>query len=695
MPAMNDAAHDSTLCAGNHPPPADWLPAGDFARLVGISTDVARRVLRDCHSGKRWRGVELLVRKAPSPGGPKGLRYEVAAASLPSEIVPQARAVLVPAGEGPSHDLEPWKLAAVQSVRRAGKPGSAERAAAVRKLAAELSYPDGRKRGKPVSERTIRAWVKEYESGGYAALSRKGRADAGSRRVTVSRAWDRAAAEAGLDGAARQMVLERLEQAIKEEFKAGGSWQTVQLNVTPVLCRASTQAGMTIPAGVAFDLCKVPRNVIERFRPYKAVNIYRRDAGLSAAIQTPRVTRDRSHLAPMEWVAGDVHHIDIAFQRADGSLCTIKAIAWLDLATNRLFVTPVLLEKGAGVRREHVLRSFADMCADPSWGVPSRLYLDNGSEYALLDELTRDLLKLKELAGRAVDVRALEDLEPGVQKAKPYNPQAKVIETTFAILEKKVLPQLPGHMGGNRMKKKTENQGKAPVPYDGDFESFAHDLRLSLDYYHRAPQHGHLNGKSPNDRFAHWISHGWQSVTLDRQQLEIAFSKIVTRKVHAGGVFSIDGRKYRDDALLSLGGTGRITVRVPLIGRGDVVYAFDDEDKLLCAALRAPVFAFGDPAGAKEQQRQARELRHQMAAMGGVRRDGRDAMRDVVAMTPEPAVASAGLISINEDFQEAARNAGALPIGPSADADHEQRRGVSEALAKLAERTRGKRAAGG
>jgi hypothetical protein len=46
----------------------------------------------------------------------------------------------------------------------------------------------------------------------------------------------------------------------------------------------------------------------------------------------------------------------------------------LDVATNEIHMTFVLLEKGEGIRRKHVAQGFEAMVAD--WGLPEMLYLD-------------------------------------------------------------------------------------------------------------------------------------------------------------------------------------------------------------------------------------------------------------------------------------------------------------------------------
>ena len=133
-------------------------------------------------------------------------------------------------------------------------------------------------------------------------------------------------------------------------------------------------------------------------------------------------------------VFGDVHHQDVLLPRADGSIFTAKLVAFLDWATNRVFVHPVFLAKGEGVRQEHAIEAFIAMTQDSGWGMPEILYLDNGKEYACLDRMA-DALQL------VSQMRALDD-DPGlalallqraspIVKAMPYNAAAKPIEPAF------------------------------------------------------------------------------------------------------------------------------------------------------------------------------------------------------------------------------------------------------------------------
>jgi hypothetical protein len=242
-------------------------------------------------------------------------------------------------------------------------------------------------------------------------------------------------------------------------------------HVLPKVVGLTQAAGVDLPDPKAMrDLCEVPRRVVEKERRWALLAMKDQDAAQFAAKVTPRIRRDRSHLRPCEWVAGDVHHLDIKVLRPDGTATTPKAVAWLDLANNRAWFDVHIMPEGEMIRTEHVIRSFVAMCADPNWGVPSHLYLDNGSEYKWA-ELTVDIAKLK----KSIDVQfdeqlclATGDRAKAVQNARPYNPQAKVIEGLFSTLERSAFSQLPGYIGGNRMSKKTANQGREPDPFPGD-----------------------------------------------------------------------------------------------------------------------------------------------------------------------------------------------------------------------------------
>jgi hypothetical protein len=67
-------------------------------------------------------------------------------------------------------------------------------------------------------------------------------------------------------------------------------------------------------------------------------------------------------------------------------------IAWMDIVTRRVWIDILLIEGRGGVRGLDVARSFFAMCCE--WGIPSRVYTDNGGEYNFVEYL-QDFLALR------------------------------------------------------------------------------------------------------------------------------------------------------------------------------------------------------------------------------------------------------------------------------------------------------------
>lgn len=667
------------MAATTPPTTKAWLPTAAFATLAGIGTRSASRILRAAHDGRPWRGHQLEVRTVRGAGR-GGIVYEVHADSLPEGLregqgeSPPAR-LEAPAGPAPAPSprhagdrMAEFRLDVIAAVRERMAFGDGKELA-IRAVCRESVYPCGAKRGRPVRRATAQDWIAAYERDGMGGALRKRRDDAGRRRVTISGKWDALVP----DAAAREAIERKLIRRIKGEWQQGTpSVATIQFNVRADLMRLTREAVPGIPLDTLRPACLVPLAYIRRFEHHRNVALYRKDAGRFAAKVEPRVRRDRSHLKPMEWVAADVHHFDILVRRDDGSLCTPKGVAWLDLATNRVFLSVFLMPKGRMISRREVAESFTDLCGDPGWGVPSNIYADRGGEYNWLD-LTQDLLTLKRQVA-VWDQDALEDAPAGLRRSLPYNPQSKVIETTFSIIEGSVFPQLPGHIGGERMRKKTQNQGREPEPFPGDFDTFKRAVDVAVQYYHARPQQrGHIAGRSPNQAFREFIEAGWQSYTLDAASLAMVFCDREPRVVGPGGSVKWDTAIYRSDRLLSLAGT-TVTIGAPFVGDGQAVFVFDDDGKPLCVAEPETVYPFDDGRGAGERQRQAAELRRQLRGMEGSadRRDPLDVMREAAAVEgPAPQAESAGTISISAEHDAVAR---AHAISPAERRDAEAER---------------------
>jgi hypothetical protein len=580
-----------------------WLSAGAFAGLAGVAPRVARKALARALAGKPWNGHHLQVRTVPSRGGASGLAYEVAVASLPQHIADKLRAS-VPAPAMPPRPASgaDWRLRLVLRVIEAGPPGSEARAAQLAAVASQAARPHGKRAGQPIAARTLRAWIAAYEARGMLPLAtRTRRADRGASRVIAWREWDRAMAAAGVPEARQRDIAATLHAEVLGLWKAGeASAANVAFCMGPRCRDLAEAAGVSLPEDAMSALCRMPSQFAGRKdrRRARVAHIKRTDAARWHANHVPRVRRHRNGLRPMDLVAADVRHSDILYRRPDGSLATAKIICFLDLATNRLFARPFLLPKGEMIRREHVLTALRDLAADPAWGLWRGLYLDNGGEFSL-GEAPEDLAHLVNLVRTVHGEEAATGC--GTITSLPHNPQSKVIEGVFSAITRSVEPIYPGFIGGNRMAKKSANQGREPVPMDGDEAAIVARYAEMVAFYNAKPQQrGHVAGRSPNDAFGAFIADAaqpWRAITLDAGEFSLAFGPDEFRMVQPGGELHIRNRVLTHPDLAGMVGE-RVRVRLPILAPSRAVLLTDKGDPVLVAA-EAEAFDFRDRAGAR------------------------------------------------------------------------------------------------
>jgi hypothetical protein len=293
--------------------------------------------------------------------------------------------------------------------------------------------------------------------------------------------------------------------------------------------------------------------------------------------------------------------------RDDGSTAYARLIAWHDLGTNWLWVDAVLLDKGQGIRREHVAASYARMCEKAPFGAPRRLYLDNGSEYQW-DEM---LVACKRLADLTMQQFAAGDAETTPQEHQvvrsiPFRPRAKRIEGLFGNLTD-WLGWWFGYVGGNRITKKVATLGKGVQP--APFEAVKDWLNRTLADYHVTPQQGaeHMGGMSPQQKLTQAMESGWKPWKIDRLTLALAFADYETRRVNRGTV-SVDGVTYSGDCLMTI--EGQVLVAVPRILDEKWAYILDKRSQRILGWVEPErVYDITDPAGAKEAGRRRQALK--------------------------------------------------------------------------------------
>lgn len=448
------------------------------------------------------------------------------------------------------------------------------------------------------------------ERGGVLGLARMGqRRDRGQARKLISGPW-LAWANAALAqwrGDDLPGLASRMRDAVRMAWVGGApSERQCWIKATAKVARDLAELG------AAREVCAALLNVPcpRRYVAAEAVNF--RVAGRSLrdgkAIYDHHLTpvqRTAASYQPGEMVCGDITPLDIPVLREDGSTAYSRLIAWHDVGTNWLWVDAVLLDKGDGIRREHVAASYARMCEQAPFGAPRRLYLDNGSEYQW-DEMLVACKRLAEFTGQqfAADEAASTVRERQVVRSIPFRPRAKRIEGLFSNLAD-WLGWWFGYVGGNRITKKVATLGKGVQP--ARFDEVVDWLNRTVADYHATPQPRaqHMNGLSPQGKLEQALQAGWKPWRIDRVTLALAFADWETRRVVRGTV-SVGGVSYSGDCLMTM--EGRVTVAVPRI-LGDAGAYILDGGRIVGWVEPERVYDLTDSAGAKEAGRRRQALK--------------------------------------------------------------------------------------
>lgn len=526
---------------------------------------------------------------------------------------------------------------------------------------------------------TLYRFLKLWKNGGVQALGGAVRKDKGSYKTLIGESFDALMDGCGVPKARQTEVAKAVAQVVRGLWAqhSSGSEKQVSLLAAAHLCKLAIESGM--PEGVAQAYCKrswaVPRRFVNAERSYAVIALADRDSKGFYDLVCTNVSRSRQHLEPGDVVFGDVSPADIPVKRPDGSQGWARLIAWRDAATNAMHVTGYLADKGEGVRREHIALSFASMCEHSPWGLPKRLYLDNGSEYNWVEMISA----WKSLTAFTANVFGgtwlSNDLDEvgKVWRTEPYKPRAKLIEGGFSQLLW-ILGWHPCFAGSDRLIKKTRALGK-PIEATS-LEDLKRTIAESIQFYNCTPQGGiHMNGRSPMEVVAEFQNRGFRRVVVDSDALALSFSESDYRRVQAGQV-EFGGWKYYAPELLQF---DRTKVQVCWARHApDAAYVFHPHThKFVCAATPLPVFGFADVEGAKMAKRLASQAKKVVEVMRGqcAWLEPRDLMNEFanmagVAQVMDRARATERRIELDERGQAMAkaRNAAILAAVTKADA---------------------------
>lgn len=605
------------------------VPADQFAAAMGITVRAAQMAFAKAVEGKNWRGLSLPV--VPVTGQRGGAGGTVYALDV-DRADPGLRALLnlpqLPAAAPLETALEAPVQAPVKTARPLSRPtdaqlrimrakadivapileypkGSPERAAAVAAVAAVPHDFAGEVRRFAAS--TLRQWAREVETRGDAAMLPKVRRDKGRKRYHVTRLWD---SSVGLDDATKARIAAKLDATAKGVVADHGWSHRMLCRVLwAELRRLSAEAGSPVPLAKLKPLCKLNRRWAEKFRPMRVVYEYDHDHKSYSDKHEARVKRTLA-ARPWEVTYGDVHHVDIVVAPRNEPV-RAKLIAWWCGATHFMFVTVVLVNDRKGITQEDVARSLFDLTQSPIGGMPKILYLDNGGEYAALEEAAA---RFAALSGDSGALR--------IVKAKPYSPQSKGgLEGAFDVLEDGFLRNLPGWIAGDRMNAPTKSKGRPVDAYPHGLARLLDDIHRAVDLYNGMPQEGRLGGLSPRAKLQELIdATGWAADRPDPDMFDLVFSREERRDVR-NGLVTIDNRALYGEALVDMSGERQVPILVPLRDPHGPAILFRDG---VIHRLHPESFGQVDGRGAK---RQAQLAKAQKAAVAH-RRDGADRATD-------------------------------------------------------------------
>lgn len=661
-----------------------YLPLAVVSDVAGVSRQAIEKACSRIASNPAatWRGSRLVFRQIKGRGGRSGLRYEVLVDSLPADLQERLKAhfsiverPVFQAADDLSSDKHNWMMLTLAPAM-ALPPRSSERRAKIEEIAAQR-HVNWKGELYRLTVRTIERWLERADKMGAAAFVKQSRTDKNAARVAISVVWDGAV---DLDPIGRSQVADELRRYIRGLLVKDTSRALITVLAANHLRELTVGASSTAQALPPETFC-IPRRFIDQELPYRKVAIFDRNRKAHEDAK-PRIIRSRDGLEPQEIIVGDVHHLDIVMRRPDGSEAWPKAIAWLDQATNRVWLDLVLLGKGEGIRNGDVMKSFIRMVT--AWGMPRKLYLDNGSEYRWA-EFVNDALKLVD------DIKY--DAEPRgsqIVRAKPYNAPAKAIENIFGVLEQTYFRTIPGWAGGDRTNKRTHQVGKSTEPFPGSLNDLWQTIASFLAVYEIKPQLGALKGRSPRQTLEAAIAAGWQRITIDPRELHTVFAIDEARTPRQGYV-SWNGDKWTCRELQAFKGD-RVILRVPKFEGAAVLPILDPVTrKVLGYATRAERFGILDPGGAREAAEMDR------ASRAGIRKlranaPDIDPNREVARFAetlPQPLSAPiGGVIGISDEAAELAKGIAETPaqrrnrVQDEAERDHLERLAIIESALK-------------
>jgi hypothetical protein len=561
---------------------------------LAFAAGISRQAVWKALVSRWWHGHNLEVRTIHGRGGRSGIQYQVKVSSLPPHLQERLKALQsdvearlkLRLGDDQARLERAWKYDVIRPAL-AYPAGSGDRRAEIDKLDG-VERLDWTGQYRKLARSTLYAWIDTYEAEGIHGLAKRVRKDKGAKRVYISRAWTKAVP---FDDEIKATIEHDIKQHIRSLIKGGlGPKQTREM-ASAKLEEITGAYGFLVnhPTQIK-SVFAIPQAFVQAENQFKAVYLRRSDRK-AYEDDKPRIHRTIEGLMPMDVVVADIHHTNVRILRDDGTTATPKMIAFMDIATERVFYERILFEGRGGVRNVDVIRTFINMCMDHSWGLPKKMYFDNGSEYRFADYL-EDALRL------GVEMDDISKAK-SIHRAMPNNPATKRVEGLFREYNQGYQRHIPGWIGDDRMNPKGKELGKLHAPYRHGFDAFCDHFRQLSAAYDNMPKSGALQGKSPNGRFREFVEDGWRATVLDPHQLLTVFTKPEQRTVTSHEI-SVDGRQWTSEELARYFGR-KVIVHIPQFGFGFNLLKVCDPDGNEIGDVRpCKKFEYFNPRGAQE-----------------------------------------------------------------------------------------------
>ena len=395
---------------------------------------------------------------------------------------------------------------------------------------------------------TLRHWLRRYRTGGMAALERKRRADAGTRR----------ALDARLTGLIEGLALETPRRSIAGIHRA----------VVDVAGRE----------GVPPPSYATVRAVVKTIDP--AMTVLAQEGGKAYAEAFELLHRREADAPNAIWQA-DHTLLDILVLGPDGTPVRPWLSVVIDDHSRAIAACRLSTEAPSALQTALVLREAIWRKADPRWpvcGIPEVLYTDHGSDFT---------------SGHIE--RACADLKMRLVFSGPGRPRGRGrVERFFSTINQRVLSDLPGYPGA----------GVPPPKASISLETLDRAIRDFVEgEYHHAPHGG--TGTPP---VARWGADGFlPRMPESLEQLDLLLLTVArARRVHRDGVRA-HGLRYIAPTLAAYVGEA-VTVRFDPADMAEV--RIFHEDRFVCRAI-CPDLA-GESVGLDDIVRARRERRRDL-----------------------------------------------------------------------------------